>query len=285
MAPIVAPPLQPGEGPPGPRAVAPSPFTPSTWPPGPSDPVAGFDFQPRDLCVGGELKLVGFNYPDDYQWTAWLQRARPRWIPGMTWAGPGDAPYAVRLGEVPKVGPRRWEATFTLAERMGPVSTGGELTVEPGDFYTVLLFARDRSGAQHMGTTAGFVAGRPGPNPGACIAVSPPPLPASRKITLSAPIACLGDTLTVTGADLEPGEALVTIEHWATRFGGVEAELATVTVAPDGSFQLPVPLRPYVEGQTGPAFAEGGEYRLRVYDQHRTRQTSTSFQVCHGGRP
>lgn len=253
----VAPPVQPGGSTPAPVVM------------GPNGNVAAFDLVSADACAGGQVAIRGYNYGGVARWEAWLQRSSPRWIPGMPWEGDGAFPYAVKLGEVPATGDRQWAAAFDLKPTMGPMSTGGDLTVEAGTEYRILLLGTGPDDARVADAQVRFTA---------CPAASPAAAPA---LAFAAPIMCVGEDLVLTGTGFAPGEVLVTAEAWATRLGGVENEVGTATVAADGTFTFTIPLRAQPPGFV---VNSGMDVRVFAYDQHRSRATGKLFRTCDGGR-
>lgn len=271
-------PLQ--ENSPTPTSTQPRPLdrepSPSEEPRPQGQPLAYFVDETR-TCVGGELRVSAFDQGPDVVFQAWLVRDTPfgRDIADLK----GDrVPYAVYLGEVPYRGDRTHEGVFPLLARMGPLTTGGEMVMEVGESYGVLLTYRSRGRLQRATLGAmGFRLQRRSES-GSCH--RPSPVPLTRTIRVQAPIICLNDPVRLEGSGLEPGDALVTVKNVSNpRAPSLEAEWTETRIDASGRLAEVLDISTRAGG-----FVEGGDYLVRVYDQSRTRVTETRFSACYGTR-
>jgi hypothetical protein len=225
---------------------------------------------PQSPCLGQPALLVGTKFIGAKRVTAWLKGDTPERATIVDGYTLDRVPYAVKLGEASVDARGGFELSYTLQATMGPVSTGGQLLVEPGKDYTVVL-VDDGQGGGTRGL--GF---RVGPCDGAT------PSPVSRaSLRIEPAFPCYGETVTAIGDGFQGPSQRLTFHLAATRFGDGPSEDVEVPVASDGTLHYAFRLddRPALMGP--PQAQAGTRYFLEAFDTRTNTKLSVPVPICN----
>jgi hypothetical protein len=253
------------------NSAVPTPMVlPGTYTPSPlTDPSqAAFNLAvtPSVPCPGQEMVIEGHQFRDVHRVSAWLGATQA--FRASTSPPPGQLAGAVKVGEAQVDATGSFRITFTLKERLGPVSTGGELVLQPGEFLSLGL----AENGHLVGPGYGFQVGSL-----TCTSFSPAPFEAHLE-----PAAPCNGPAHVVGSGFTGPVAKLQFARLETRFNMGPRVDKEAPVGPDGRVDYAFDPATFLDDTGHPLFGPGKRYSVTLFDPATQRTAGVTIPYCNG---